>query len=301
MIVNRQNLDNLRVGFKTAFQNQLDVAPSTYGRVATTVPSTHKSEDYGWLGKVPSVREWFGSRVVQNLSESSYTIKNRPFELTVGVDRDDIRDDNLGIYTPLFASLGESVAAWPDQLVWPLLLAGFATNCYDGQFFFDTDHPVLDVNGVAQPVANTDGGSGTPWFLLDVSKVLKPLIWQLREAGEFVSLDNPTDDNVFNKKEFQYGWDGRGNAGYGFWQYAWGSKQTLDVAHYNTAMAGLQGMKGDYGRPLNVATGPTKPLLVVPSTLRSAGLQIVNAQNDAAGASNVNYGTAELLVVPWIG
>jgi phage major head subunit gpT-like protein len=301
MIINRQSLDGLRVGFSTAFQNQLEQTTSLCGRVATTVPSTTKSQDYGWLGKVPSVREWFGSRVVQNISESSYSIKNRPFELTVGVDRDDIEDDNLGIYTPLFQTLGESVGAWPDGLVWPLLTAGFATNCYDGQFFFDTDHPVLDVNGVAQSVANTDGGGGTPWFLLDVSKVLKPLIWQLRKAGQFVSLDNPNDANVFNKKEYQYGWDGRGNAGYGFWQFAWGSKQTLDATHFQAAFSGLQSMKGDFGRPLNVlASGTVKPLLVVPPSLRSAGLQLVNAQNDAAGASNVNFGTAELLVVPWL-
>lgn len=300
MIVNRQNLDNLRVGFKTTFQNQLQQTTSLYTRIATTVPSSSKTEDYGWLGKIPNVREWLGARLVQNLSEASYQIKNKPFELTIGVDRDDIEDDNLGIYTPMFQMLGESVAAWPDQLVWPLLPAGFNTNCYDGQFFFDTDHPVLDAAGNPQSVANTDGGAGTPWFLLDVSKVLKPFIWQLRKAGQFVSLDAPDDQNVFQQKQFQYGWDGRGNAGYGLWQFAWGSKQPLDAAHYNAAIAALQGMKGDYGRPLNVLSGPTKPLLVVPPSLRAAGLQLVNAQNDAAGASNVNYGTAELLVVPWI-
>jgi phage major head subunit gpT-like protein len=300
MIINRQNLDSLRVGFKTTFQNQLQQTTSLYQRVATVVPSTAKSEDYGWLGKIPNVREWLGARVVQNLSEFSYTLKNRPFELTIGVDRDDIEDDNLGMYTPMFASFGESVAAWPDQLVWPLLAAGFSTNCYDGQYFFDTDHPVLDADGKPQPVANTDGGSGTPWFLLDTSKVLKPLVWQLRKSGQFVALDNPTDENVFNRKEFQYGWDGRGNAGYGFWQFSWGSKQTLDATHYNTAFAALAGMKGDFGRPLNVLSGATKPLLVVPPSLRSAGLQIVNAQFDATGASNVNFGTAELLVCPWL-
>jgi phage major head subunit gpT-like protein len=300
MIINRQNLDGLRVGFKTAFQGQLAQTTPLYTRVSTVVPSTNKSEDYGWLSKIPNVREWFGERVVQNMSEASYLIKNRPFELTIGVDRDDIEDDNLGIYTPMFQMFGESVAAWPDQLVWPLLPAGFATNCYDGQFFFDTDHPVLDANGVPQPVANTDGGSGTAWYLLDVSKVLKPLIWQLRKAGQFVSLDRVDDPNVFTKKEFQYGWDGRGNSGFGFWQFAWGSKQTLNSANYNIAFAALQGMKGDYGRPLNVLTGATKPLLVVPASLRAAALQLVNAQNDAAGASNVNYQTADVLVVPWL-
>lgn len=301
MIVNRQNLDGLRVGFKTTFQNQLQQTTTLFQRVATVVPSTAKSETYGWLGKIPNVREWLGERVVQNLSEASYAIKNKPFELTIGVDRDDIEDDNLGIYSPLFAMFGESVAAWPDQLVWPLLAAGFATNCYDGQFFFDVDHPVLDASGNPTVVANTDGGSGTPWFLLDVSKVLKPLIWQLRKSGQFVALDNPTDENVFQKKEFLYGWDGRGNAGYGLWQFAWGSKQTLDATHYNTARAALIAMKGDFGRPLNVLANGTKPLLVVPSTLEGAARQLIEAERNADGSSNIWFGTAEILVCTWLG
>lgn len=300
MLINRQNLDGLRVGFKTTFQQQLLQTATMYQRIATVVPSTAKSETYGWLGKIPNVREWLGPRLVQSLSESSYSLKNKTYELTIGVDREDIEDDNLGIYTPIFAQFGESVAAWPDQLCWPLLLAGFSTNCYDGQFFFDTDHPVLDANGAVTQVANTDGGSGTPWFLLDCSKVIKPIIWQLRKAGQFVSLDNPTDENVFNKKEFLYGWDGRGNAGYGLWQFAWGSKQTLDEAHYITARSSLMGMKGDFGRPLNVLQGASKPLLIVPPSLESAALKLVNADVNAAGATNVYKGTAEVVVVPWI-
>jgi phage major head subunit gpT-like protein len=300
MIINRQNLDSLRVGFKTTFQNQLQQTTSLYQRIATVVPSTAKSETYGWLGKIPNVREWLGPRVVQSLSESSYAIKNKSFELTIGVDRDDIEDDNLGIYTPMFAMFGESVAAWPDQNIWPLLAAGFSTNCYDGQYFFDTDHPVLDANGAITQVANTDGGSGTPWFLLDVSKVLKPVIWQLRKSGQFVALDSPTDENVFNKKEFLYGWDGRGNAGYGLWQFAWGSKQTLDETHYAAARAALMGMKGDFGRPLGVLQGASKPLMVVPPSLEAAALKLINADVNATGATNVYKGTAEVLVVPWL-
>lgn len=296
MIINSANLSALRVGFKTTFQQQLMQTTTLYNRVATAVPSSAKEEKYGWLGKIPSVREWLGPRVVQNLMEHDYTVRNKDYELTIGVDRNDIDDDTLGIYTPIFQQFGESVAAWPDELIWGLLAAGFATDCYDGQPFFDTDHPVLDANGVAQSVANTDGGGGTAWFLLDTRKVLKPLIWQLRKQGEFVALDNPNDENVFRNKEFQYGWDGRGNAGFGLWQMAWGSKQTLDATHYATARAALMSMKGDYGRPLN--TMPN--LLVYPPSLEANALEILNAERDTAGATNVWRNTAEGLNVSWL-
>lgn len=296
MIINNANLNAIRVGFKTSFQNGLKQTTSQYGRVATTVPSSSREEKFGWLGKVPNVREWLGPRAVQNLSEHDYSIANKDYELTIGVDRNDIKDDNLGVYAPLFEEMGMSVAAHPDMLVFDLLKAGFSTPCYDGQYFFDTDHPVLDEDGNVVSVANTDGGAGTPWFLMDVSRPLKPLIFQQREAFQFVSKDQPNDDNVFNNKEFVYGADGRSNVGFGFWQFAWGSKQTLDAAHYATARAALSGMKGDHGRPLGL-----KPnLLVVPPALESAARKILNSEFAAGGETNEWKGTAELLVVPWL-
>ena len=115
MKINSASLNALRVGFKTSFQGGLTQAQSQYGRVATTVPSSAKSEKYGWLGKLPRIREWIGDRLVQNLSEHDYEIKNKPFELTIGVDRDDIEDDNLGIYAPMFSEMGMETAAHPDS------------------------------------------------------------------------------------------------------------------------------------------------------------------------------------------
>jgi phage major head subunit gpT-like protein len=296
MIINSANLNAIRVGFNTSYKRGLTQAQTQYGRVATTVPSATKENKYGWLGKMPNMREWIGPRHIHGIAEHDYAIKNKPFELTIGVDRDDIKDDNLGVYDPLFVEMGESVAAHPDLLVWEALKNGFAAECYDGQYFFDTDHPVLDADGNEVSVANTDGGAGTAWFLLSTKRSLKPIIFQEREKPMFVAKDNPNDENVFRNKQFEYGTDGRWNVGYGFWQMAWGSKQTLDKAHYATARAAIMGMKGDHGRPL----GLTPDLLVVPPSLEQQGLEMLKAERDAAGATNVYRATAELLVVPWL-
>lgn len=296
MLVNAANLDSLRVGFSTAFGQGLGLATSQYTRIATVVPASVKEQKYGWLGKMPGVREWIGPRVIQNLAQHDYSIKEKPLELTVGVDRDDIETDNLGIYTPLFQAMGQSTSSEWERMSWALLKAGFATACYDGQSYFDTDHPVLDANGAPQSVANTDGGGGSPWFLLCTKMPLKPLILQKRKDFEFVAKDDPTDDRVFMNKEFVYGADARGNVGFGFWQFAWGSKQTLDAAHYKTAREALIGMKGDYGLPL----GLMPDLLVVGSTGESAGRKLLNSEYAAGGETNEWKGTAELLVVPWL-
>lgn len=296
MLVNAANLDSLRVGFSTAFNTGLGQAPGQFERVATVIRSTQKEQKYGWLGKIPNVREWIGPRAIQNLMQHDYAIKEKPFELTIGVDKDDIETDNLGIYTPMFTEMGQSSGSKKDSLVFDLLKAGFSTNCYDGQFYFDTDHPVLDEAGQQTTVANTDGGSGTPWFLLDVSRALKPILLQVRKDFEFQSMTDPTSQNVFMNKEFIYGTDARMNVGFGFWQMAWGSKQTLNATNYATARAALSGMKGDYGRPL----GLTPRLLVVPPTLEFAALKIVNNELGANGETNEWKGTAEVMVAPWL-
>jgi phage major head subunit gpT-like protein len=286
----------MNVGFRADFQNAFGAVPKMKDRVAKTVPSSGTSNVYGWLKGLSGMREWLGPRLVDNLSEASYTIANRHFEKTVGVDRNHIEDDQLGIYKDAFAIMGEGAARLPEELVWGLLKDGFTTNCWDGQSFFDTDHPILDKDGNNTTYANTDGGSGTPWFLICSNRPLKPIIYQERKPVEFVAKDRPEDENVFNNRQFVYGADMRCNVGYGLPQTAWGSKQTLNAANYAIARAAIQNMKGDGGAPL----GLVPDLLIVPPSLESAARKIVGNQMNDAGATNEWYGTAEPLIVPWL-
>ena len=298
MQINQASLRTLFIGFNAAFKTGLDSQAATqFGRIATVVPSTTREQDYGWLGKVPNVRQWVGDRVVHNITQGGYTIRNLPYEVTISFSRPDIEDDNLGIYGPLFTELGSASGSHYDQLVFALLKAGFSTNCYDKQYFFDTDHPVIAEDGVTiNSVANTDGGSGTPWFLIDDSRFLKPIILQKRKAWNLVSMDKETDANVFDRQEYVYGTDARHNVGFGFWQFAWGSKQTLDADHYATARSSLMSMKGDHGRPLGI-----KPrLLLVPPGLEGAANRLMTNDHLPNGASNEWKGTAEVMVCPWL-
>jgi phage major head subunit gpT-like protein len=297
MIINAANLAAVRTGFSTAYKQGLTQAKSQYGAITTTVPSSTKEQKYGWLGKIPKVREWLGPRAIQNLSQGDYAIKEKRWELTIAVDRDDIETDNIGVYAPMFEEMGLSAGGTWDELAFGLLKQGFTTNCYDGQFYFDIDHPVIDADGsTVLSIANTDGGTGTPWFLIDASRALKPIILQKRKDFKFVTKDDEKDDNVFDNNEFIYGADARANVGFGFWQFAWGSKQPLTPANYEIARAALMGMKGDHGKPLGIVPN----LLVVPPTLESAGKKILASALVNGGESNPWAGSAELLVTPWL-
>lgn len=298
MIINAGNLTTLFTAFKAAFQGGLNQAASQYGTIATTVPSTTGSEEYGWLGAFPNVREWLGDRVTNGAKAHGYTIKNKSFELTVAVPRPAIEDDQYGVYSPMMTEMGRSISAHPDQLVFGLLAAGASTLCYDGQYFFDTDHPVLKADGTTESQSNWDNnsGSGTPWYLLDCSRSLKPIIFQQRKAPNFVAKTSDTDDNVFHRNEYVYGTDSRCNVGFGFWQQAYGSRKTLDEAGLIAAFTAMAERKGDHGRPLGIR--PTH--LIVPPALEFAARKLVNATTLANGADNVLKGLVEVVSVPWL-
>ncbi len=296
MQVNPENLDLVYKGFKTVFTEAYMEAPKDADQVAMTVSSAAREETYAWLGNFPNMREWVGQRQVQALTASSFTIKNRLFENTVSVKRIDIADDKVGIYKPFFSEMGQATRRHKEELIFGLLKAGFSTACYDGQFFFDTDHPVKDKDGNVTTVANTDGGSGAAWFLLDVSRAMKPIIWQEREPYEFQSITEGASPHVFMNDEFIYGVKARLNVGYGLWQLAWGSKQALDATNYAAARAAMQSFRGEGGKLLGVK--PT--LLIVPPALESAGLKLVNSEYGTGGVTNEWKGTARLIVTPEI-
>ena len=239
---------------------------------------------------MPGMREWIGEREIQALAAYDYLIKNKKFEMTIGVPRDDIEDDKYGVYTPLFSNMGEAAALHPDELVFGAMMEGFTAKCYDGLSFFNEAHKVgketysnrsnkklsresymearaaiMSIKGdkgkslklvpdllvvspaleeAAKLILEADQIDGTTnvlkgtaklhvepalaehkdyWFLLCTNRFLKPFIYQLRKKIKFVSLTKETDENVFMLDEFLYGADGRSNAGYGFWQMAYGS------------------------------------------------------------------------------
>lgn len=296
MLVNRSNLTILNQTFNAAFQGGFESVRPQWSRIATEVKSTTGEEKYAWLGKSTKFREWIGDRQYQNLKLHDYTIKNKTFENTVTVSRDDIDDDKYGVYNMPMQMLGEDAALHPDELVFTLLKNGFAGKCYDGQPFFDADHPVGPTGAVVS-VSNHGGGAGTAWHLLNVGKLLKPIIFQPRRPYAFKARTSPDDPAVFDKNEFVYGADARNNVGFGLWQTAFGSKQTLDETGYAAARTAMLNFKFDNGQPVNQGG---KMLLVVPPTLENAALKLIQAERQANGADNVYRNTAEVFVCPWL-
>lgn len=102
--------------------------------------SDQSSEEYKWLGTSPLLREWVGGRQAKGFRENGFIIRNKTFEATLEVLVDEIRRDKTGQVMMRINQLAERAMDHDARLLSSLILSGEASLCYDGQFFFDTDH-----------------------------------------------------------------------------------------------------------------------------------------------------------------
>lgn len=142
MIVNKANLTAVFITLKTIFKQAFDAAPSQWQLTAMKVPSTSGQNDYTWLSKFPKMRKWLGDKNVKALEGFNYTVVNDDYEATIEVDRNDIEDDTTGVYKPQAQDAGYSSKQLADEIITELKDDAFENTCYDGQYFYDTDHDV---------------------------------------------------------------------------------------------------------------------------------------------------------------
>ena len=121
-------------------------------------------------------------------------------------------------------SKGRTLNLVPDKLIVPPALEKEARDILIADFINGTRNTM---QGTAKPVVIPQlAGHDSKWFLLCTTQPVKPLIYQQRMKAKFVSKTAETDDNVFMSRKFVYGAESRGNAGFGFWQMAYGSDGT---------------------------------------------------------------------------
>jgi phage major head subunit gpT-like protein len=297
MLINRENLEAIFRAFNTIYQENFQNYKQTYLQIATALDSTTSQEDYSFLSAMPKMREWLGERQFKNLTGYKYPVFNKDWESTVPLNRNDIEDDKIGLFKPVVAEMARAAASHPDELIFDLLKSGFETPCYDGLPFFSPNHKVnkKTVSNMSAPASDP----GNAWFLFDTSRAIKPLVFQQRKKPELIAAIDPKDMNVFLRKEFLYGVDTRDNAGFGLWQFAFGSTMPLTPENYAAARASMMAVCDNAGRKLQVIPN----LLVVGGSNEGAARQITDGEFQAATggmASNPWKGTAKTMVTPYL-
>jgi phage major head subunit gpT-like protein len=108
--------------------------------VSNYFPSDQSSETYDWLGMPPALREWIGGRNAKGFTSNGVTITNKHFEATITILLRELRRDKTGQLRARMAEFAQRGNTHFAKLLSTLIINGEATDCYDGQYFFDTDH-----------------------------------------------------------------------------------------------------------------------------------------------------------------
>jgi len=145
-----------------------DDVPSVAGEYTTDVPSASTQTIYAWTGMIPKPREWVGPRVTVQPAAQTYTLVNRPYELTVEVDRFHLDDDHMGVYYRTLPDMARQVMRLKDYWCRDLKentgsFTGSAQFGLDGVTYFNATHPV-DVYSSASGTYSNDfvGGVAVP-------------------------------------------------------------------------------------------------------------------------------------------
>lgn len=153
-------LNELKTELPSFFNRGFGDAEVYYKQMVTNIPVTTGSKKIVLVNNLGNIREWLGGRVANILEESSYEVSVAHYEETLSVGMDDIDDGNIDLYKIMTEQMGEDAAKHPDTLFATLIESGTTTECIDGQYFFDTDHPyaggVNDNDLAAKPLNATN-------------------------------------------------------------------------------------------------------------------------------------------------
>ncbi|KQK67647.1 head protein [Acinetobacter baumannii] len=119
---------------------------------------------------------------------------------------------------------GRSLKIKPDLLVVPPALESVATALMTAAKFADGTENIY--KGNVEVLVDAGLATDTEWHLLSTKKVIKPIIWQIREKANLVSQTDIESGDVFKRGEYLFGVEARGEAGYSLPHLAVGSTGT---------------------------------------------------------------------------
>jgi phage major head subunit gpT-like protein len=116
MDTNRSNIESFFEQQNRAFVQGFESGENTVQQnLAITVPSTSSTTKHVWLNQIPQVREWIGDRLVKNIESDNMTVTNKKFEQTLEMTREEMEDDEFGIYSTLSEDMGNNARIFPDK------------------------------------------------------------------------------------------------------------------------------------------------------------------------------------------
>lgn len=236
-------------------------------------------------------REWVGSREVVELLLKGYHLRNVPYEKSVSISEDDMRDPKIPeqMKSPI-RNLGKAATRDIHQRAWEMFTAALSEPCYNGQTMLSQTHPSLDGNGTFTNLFNI--GDGQPrWFLVSTNRITKPFV-----INTSIAPRSRIDDGKLIS-ECKYYFCGDYKAGFGFVlpQLIASSEGAMTSANVNAARVAMKSWVGPDGR----AMGAMPNILVVPTVIAKEAREIVGVTN-ANGGTNGDSGILRVVEHPYL-
>lgn len=142
-------------GIRTEFAVGIGDYTPMFGPIMTTVNSNSNLEDYKFWRAFPRIKEWIDEIHRESMKDYKYTIRNKPWEFSIPVDRYTLADSKAGS-ADVELQTKEAIKQWkdfPDELIYDLLIDN--GTCYDGSAFFATSHNIDGDNAIDNLLTGT--------------------------------------------------------------------------------------------------------------------------------------------------
>lgn len=141
MLINQSNLSALFIAFNKQFaQAYMGEPQPVLEAIGSRIASGTRDQRYPFVQAISgAMRQWTGERQVLNVVVDGFVVTNAKWENTLSILRDDIEDDQYGVYTDmLIPNLARHAKLLPDQQIISSIEAN--ATCFDGRTFFATNH-----------------------------------------------------------------------------------------------------------------------------------------------------------------
>lgn len=129
-------------------------------RVTSTLPAG-SAEKLDFLGAVPALRKWIGTRSVKTPRQFNYSVSLDKYEDTVSLPLDWINNDKTGNVQSVMSSMATRYRVdWPAGLLATLLNAAASGTTYDGVAMISDSRTIGDSGTIDNDL--TYNGSATP-------------------------------------------------------------------------------------------------------------------------------------------
>ena len=144
---------SLEKGLKVKFLEYFATEGSLASQIAYVESSDSDQEKYDWLGHSPQMQEFIDERRPVPMSDTGYTIKNKTWESTIIVSRNDLQDGKTGALQRRIQQLASTASGHVNKLLIETLVAGIRYYGYDGVPLFSASHPARADEGTPSRIS----------------------------------------------------------------------------------------------------------------------------------------------------